>query len=130
MEVVIVILIITFVLVRFWFLNNYFSKKKIIIYPTSTLPTVIATINGYFPLSLTTISWVDAKTACGSYVYLDLEVYSPDSVINQGTTVLYTDIGLTNIYDGNGLFHITSYGGGIHYILIESTGLVNEYGTC
>jgi len=93
--------------------------------PTTTTTT---TLPVSYAVNVTTDSWVDNASACSSYLTIDLDLHSPDSVITPGSTILYTDMALTTPYTGLGLYHITSYGG-IVSIVIEATGLVTEYGT-
>jgi hypothetical protein len=90
--------------------------------------TTCATPPTSYAVNVTTDSWVDNSSACANYLTIDLELFSPDSVIIPGSTILYIDNTLMTAYPGLGLYHITSYGG-IVSIVIEATGLVTEYGT-
>jgi hypothetical protein len=90
--------------------------------------TTCATPPTSYAVNMTTDSWVDNSSACANYLTIDLELFSPDSVIIPGSTILYIDNTLMTAYPGLGLYHITSYGG-IVSIVIEATGLVTEYGT-
>jgi hypothetical protein len=81
----------------------------------------------YYSYNFSTATNNNPTTACGFGFGLDL--YSADAILDV-SSVLYTDVLLTNVFVGNNLYHSLMTGGANKYVRIDTVGVVIIIGDC